>query len=78
MGDFVDDCVEVIEDLLELRVVSVAMERHSELARDDDGGGGAWDRNAEILEKRLIVLKKLSQKLPVSRSRVFVAPRWSS
>ena len=67
MQEFVDGFVELVEDLIDLRVVSVAMERLSALIQG--GGDGARDCNPEILERRRDVLEKLSQTLTVCSQR---------
>ena len=67
MQDSVDGFVELVEDLIDLRVVSVAMERLSALIQGGDDG--ARDSNAEILERRRAVLEKLSQTLTVCSER---------
>ena len=62
MNVFAVKCVELVEDLVELRVVFIAAERLSDIVQRN-----SWPcvRDGEIVERRRTVLENLSHKFPV-------------
>ena len=62
LDDLIDKDVALVQDLLHLGVVSVTIDRLHTLIREQ---AAALDCNADVLEKRRSLLKKIAHSLPV-------------